>query len=87
MLSIIPLSRLFTCIRIAILANMGAGVILANIFALDASAELALAFVAVVAMSGVGAVREDDGIGGKWVGIAKEIGNGQGVDGDFQEIH
>ena len=50
MLSIIPLSHLFTCIRIAILAEMRAGVVLANILALDAAAELALAFVFVAAM-------------------------------------
>jgi hypothetical protein len=66
---------------------MGAGVILANIFALDASAELALAFVSVVTMSGVCAIGEDNGIGGKWVGIAKKVGSGHGVDGDFQEVH
>ena len=66
---------------------MRAGVVLANILALDAAAELALAFVAVVAMSGVGAVGEDNGIGGKWVGIAKKVGSGHRMDGDFQEIH
>ena len=62
---------------------MRAGVVLAYILALDAAAELALAFVAVVAVSGVGAVGEDDGIGGKWGSIAKEVGCGHGVDGDF----
>ena len=66
---------------------MRAGVVLANILALDAAAELALAFVSVVPVSGVGAVGEDNGIGGKWVGIAKKVGSGHGMDGDFQEVH
>ena len=80
---IVIYSDFFACIRIAILAEMGTGVVLANIFALDATTELALTFVAVVAMSGISAIGKDDGIGGKWDGIAKEVGNGHGVDGDF----
>ena len=87
MIPIIPLSRLFTCIRIAILAEMRAGIIFAYILALYAATELALAFVAVVAMSGVGAIGEEDCIGGKWGGIAKEVGNGRGVNGDLQKVH
>ena len=55
--------RLLTCIRIAIFTKMGAGVILAYVFALDAAAELALALITVVTVRGVGAVWEDDGIG------------------------
>ena len=66
---------------------MRTGVVLANILALDAAAELALAFVAVVAVNGIGAIGEDDGTGGKWLGITKEIGSGHWVEGDFKEIH
>ena len=40
---------------------MRAGVVFANILALDAAAEPALAFVSVVPVSGVGAVGEDNG--------------------------
>ena len=43
-------SKLFVGCRVAVFTAMDAGVVLTYILALDATAELALSFVAVVAM-------------------------------------
>ena len=60
---IIPLCHFLARICIAILTQMWAGVILTYIFAHNAAAELALAFITVVTMGGVGVVGQDDGVG------------------------
>lgn len=64
---IIGHGRLFTGVGVAIFAEVGACVILTNVFALHAAAEVALTFVAVVASGGVGAVVEEYGI--RWDGL------------------
>ncbi len=83
----IPHSRLLTRISVAILAQMGAGVVFTNVLAYDAAAELALAFVAVVAMDGIGVVGKDDGIGGQGCVLSEKCGGGNGGGLDFKEVH
>ena len=63
MLLIVLESSFFAGIGIAVLAAVDAGIVFANVFALDASTELALSFVLITALTtayGIFAIGEND---------------------------
>ena len=65
MFLIVPHRHLLARVRVAVLAQVRAGVVFADVFAQDAAAELSLAFVAVVPLlEGVLRLAQPDGAGG-----------------------
>ena len=82
----IPYSGLLGAIGVAILAEVRAGVIFADILADDAAAELALAFILVVfLLYGIMAIIEDNGT--FWNCIISEETGFHFVDFYAQELH
>ena len=80
------LNYFLTRIRIAILAQMWAGVVLADVFAPHAAAELPLAFVAVVLfLQGVLRFAEHDSIGRNRLGAKQRVFYGLNL--HTEEVH